>query len=362
MASQSSPPQLPQVVTDHLAKAKDACLAAVTNYNRPGTAFRTRTYTVLMVIAWTALFHAIFHRRGKKPWYVAEGGDPNERYQKIDGEPKHWELAEAIRRYHGGEDTPERKNLEFMVALRNKIEHRDHPELDPALYGECQAMLMNFEELLRKEFGDDQAISGQLALALQFTALRPEAQKAALHRLQSSAATDLLDFIRQFRAGLPQEVLESSSYSLRVFLVPKLANRAGTADLSVEFVPFDRNRPEEMEGLKKVAALIKDRHVPVASSGLMKPGEVVRKLAERLPFQVTMHTHTQAWRVYGVRPGTGAENPRNTRSQYCLYDDLSGSYGYTQVWVDYLRRKLSDPQEFERVTGAPPVETDRAVT
>ena len=311
MALQSSTAHLPQVVTDHLAKAKDACLAAVTNYNRPGTAFRTRTYTVLMVIAWTALFHAVFHRRGKKPWYVAEGDDPNVRYQKIDGEPKHWELAEAIRRYYGGEDTPARRNLEFMVALRNKIEHRDHPELDPAL--------------------------------------------------QSSAATDLLDFIRQFRAGLPQEVLESSSYSLRVFLVPKLANRAGTADLSVEFVPFDRSRPEEMEGLKKVAALIKEKHVPVASSGLMKPGEVVRKLAEGLPFQVTMHTHTQAWRVYGVRPGTDAEDPRDTRSQYCLYDDLSGSYGYTQAWVDYLRRKLSDPQEFERVTGAPPVETDRAV-
>ena len=33
-----------------------------------------------------------------------------------------------------------------LVALRNKIEHRDHPELDPALYGECQATLMNFEE------------------------------------------------------------------------------------------------------------------------------------------------------------------------------------------------------------------------
>ena len=55
MALQDSPPQLAQVVADHLAKAKDACLAAVTNYNRPGTAFRTRTYTVLMVIAWTAL-------------------------------------------------------------------------------------------------------------------------------------------------------------------------------------------------------------------------------------------------------------------------------------------------------------------
>ena len=361
MSPQGSTPPLPRVAADHLEKAKDACLAAVTNYNRPGIAFRTRTYTVLMVIAWTALFHAIFHRRGRKPWYVAEGTGHDVKYKSIDGEPKHWELTEAIRRYYGGENPPERRNLEFMVALRNRIEHRDHPELDPALYGECQAMLMNFEELLRKEFGNDHALSGQLALALQFTALRPDAQRAALRRLQASAATDLLDFIRQFQAGLPRDVLESSSYSLRAFLVPKLANRAESADLAVEFVRFDPNRPEEMEDLRKVAALIKDRHVPVASSGLMKPGEVVRKLAKGLPFRVTMHTHTQAWRVYGVRPATGAEDPRDTRSQYCLYDDLSGSYGYTQAWVDYLGRKLSDPQEFERVTGALPVSKDGAV-
>ena len=355
MTLPNSTPPLSQIAADHLAKAKDACLAAVTNYNRPGIAFRTRTYTVLMIIAWTALLHAIFHRRGRKPWYVAEGTGPNVKYQSIDGEPKHWELTEALRRYYRGNNPPERKNLEFMAALRNRIEHRDHPELDPALYGECQAMLMNFEDLLRKEFGDDHALSGQLALALQFTALRPDAQKAALRRLQASAATDLLDFIQQFRAGLPREVLESSSYSLRAFLVPKLANRAESADLAVEFVRFDPNRPDEMEDLRKVAALIKDRHVPVASSGLMKPGEVVQRLAGRLPFRVTMHTHTRAWKAYGVRPATGTDDPRDTQSQYCLYDDLSGSYGYTQAWVEYLRRKLSDPHEFERVTGAPPV-------
>ena len=129
MALQSSPPQLPQVVADHLAKAKDACLAAVTNCNKPGIAFRARTYTVLMIIAWTALFHAVFHRRGRKPWYVAEGTGPNVRYKSIDGEPKHWELTEALRRYYGGDNPPERKNLEFMVALRNRIEHRGHVAL-----------------------------------------------------------------------------------------------------------------------------------------------------------------------------------------------------------------------------------------
>ena len=311
-----------------------------------------------MVVACTALFHAIFHRRGKKPWYVESGSGTGVKYKEIDGDPWHWDLAECVRRYYGDDHPPQRKNLEFMVALRNKIEHRDHPELDPALYGECQAMLMNFEELLTRKFGKDQAISGQLAVALQFSILRPEAQEEALRRLQSSAATDLLDFIRQFRAGLPRDVVDDSSYSLRVFLVPKLANREGSADLAVEFVHHDPNRPEEMEGLRRVAALIKERHVPVASSGLMKPGEVVDLLAERLPFRVTMHTHIRAWKAYEVRPAPGAENPKETVSRFCLYDALSNSYGYTDAWVEHLCRKLGDTGEYERVTGVPAVQKD----
>lgn len=251
MSSTGDSSTLRQVVLDHVAKARAACVAAVENYNKPGRAFRTRTYAILMVVAWTALFHAIFHRRGQKPWYVESGTGSRVKYRKIDGEPLHWDLAECVRRYYLDDNPPQRANLEFMVRLRNKIEHRDHPELDPALYGECQAMLMNFEELLTAEFGEDYAISGQLAVALQFSILRPNAQEEALRRLQSSSANDLLDFIQQFRGGLPREVVESSSFSLRVFLVPKLANRENSADLAVEFVQYDPTRPEEMEGTEK---------------------------------------------------------------------------------------------------------------
>ena len=355
MSAPSPTPAPPPIAAVHLAKAKEACVAAVENYNRPGSTFRTRTYAILMTIAWTALFHAVFYRRGTKPWYVESGSGDDVKYKEVDGEPWHWDLAKCIRRYYGADNPPQRKNLEFMVALRNKIEHRDHPELDPALYGECQATLMNFEELVIKEWGEDQAISGQLAVALQFSTLRPEAQEEALRRLQASAATDLLEFIRQFRAGLPREVVESSSYSLRVFLVPRLANRSGSADLAVKFVSYDQTRPEEMARLRTVTALIKEKHVPVASSGLMKPGEAVRILNERLPFRVTMHTHIRAWKFYEVRPASDSEKPEVTCSQYCLYDTLSGSYGYTQAWIDHLSTKLSDPEEFERVAGSPPV-------
>lgn len=349
---------LPQVVADHLAKAREACVAAVENYNKPGRAFRTRTYAILMVVAWTALFHAIFHRRGEKPWYVESGAGSRIKYKKIDGEPSHWDLAECVRRYYLGDNPPQRANLEFMVRLRNKIEHRDHPELDPVLYGECQAMLMNFEEVLTHEFGEHHAVSGQLAVALQFSISRPNAQEESLRRLQSSNATDLLDFIRQFRGDLPREVMESSSFSLRVFLVPKLENREDSADIAVEFVRYDPACPEDMADLRKVVALIKDKHVPVASSGLMRPSEVVEKLEECLPFQVTMHTHTRAWKAYKVRPRTDSTRPQETDSQYCLYDVLSKSYGYTDAWVMYLCEKLSDSREYERVTGVKAVLKD----
>ena len=87
MSSPRPKPEHSQVVADHLAKAMEACIAAVTNYNRPDAAFRTRTYTILMIVAWTAMFHAIFHRRGKKPWYVADDSGPVVKYQEIDGEP-----------------------------------------------------------------------------------------------------------------------------------------------------------------------------------------------------------------------------------------------------------------------------------
>ena len=242
-------PRIAQVVRQHLEKARSSALAAVENYNKPGVAFRTRTYTVLMVIAWTALFHAVFYRRKVKPWYVRSGTGKGTRYAYVEGEPKHWELSECLNQYWSDKNPPERQNLEFVLRLRHKIEHRDHPELDPALYGECQAMLMNFEDLLTDEFGADFALAEDLGIALQFSALRPRQQEEALRRLEASAAGDVLDFVQTFRAGLPPEVLESSKFSLKVFLVPKLANRESACDLAVEFVPFDADKPDEMAAM-----------------------------------------------------------------------------------------------------------------
>src|SRR5690242_225402 len=97
------PRVLSQVVRDNLDKSRQSAIASVEVYNRPGPRFRTAQFIILIVVAWTALFHAIFYRKRIKPWYKRknERGTRGARYLRIDGDPKHWDLSECVKEYYG---------------------------------------------------------------------------------------------------------------------------------------------------------------------------------------------------------------------------------------------------------------------
>ena len=76
-------PRLSVEAAANLHKAREAAVLAVETYNRPGTAFRSAAYIVLMIIAWTALFHAIFGKRKVRPYYRKKG---SRRFERIDGD------------------------------------------------------------------------------------------------------------------------------------------------------------------------------------------------------------------------------------------------------------------------------------
>ncbi|MGV2336843.1 MAG UNVERIFIED_CONTAM: DUF3644 domain-containing protein [Planctomycetaceae bacterium] len=59
--------------------------------------FRSGGFIVLMCIAWTSLFHAIFLRDRKKPFHKTQKG----RYIKIDGDFKAWELSHCLDEHFG---------------------------------------------------------------------------------------------------------------------------------------------------------------------------------------------------------------------------------------------------------------------
>jgi hypothetical protein len=350
------PKGLPQTVRDNLEKCRFAAIAAVEAYNRPGLRFRTAHFLVMIIIAWTALFHAIFYKHGKNPWYRKKTGGVGKgvRYVKIDGEPKHWDLAECLKQLYGGNNPPERKNLEFLLGLRNKIEHRHLPELDASLYGECQAALLNLETLIVKEFGERYALSEQLAVSLQFSHIIPTEKKKAARILASNAAKTVKDYIEKFRGGLPATVLNSQKYSFNVFLIPKVVNRQSAADVSVEFIHVDEASKDELERLEKLNILIREKRIPIANLDLFKPSQVIQELEPRIPYHINMASHTAAWKHYKVRPAYGERNPERTRAEYCVYDAVHGDYLYTRAWIERLAEDMSEAEQFIKITGSEP--------
>jgi Protein of unknown function (DUF3644) len=346
--------RLTRPARSHLEKARAAAISAVEVYNKPGSQFRTPHYLVLMTIAWTALFHAIFRSRGQRPWYRKRVGNTF-RYIRIDGDFKHWELEECCNQFWGEKNPPERDNLRFLIGLRNKIEHRALPQLDPSIYGECQALLLNFEKLLSAEFGKKYALAESLAVSLQFSLVAPTQRAKALKALAASEARSIVQYVEKFRTGLPSNTLESSAYSFSVFLLPKTVNRASAADISVEFVPYDPADPHQADQLQKVTAIIKEKQVPVGLKGYKKPGEIVAALKSRVPFKITTDTHTRSWKYYEVRPAFPNPNPEKTKPQYCVYDELGGMYGYTEAWIDLLVEALSNPDKYREITGRDPI-------
>lgn len=349
------PKGLSQVVRDNIEKCQQATIAAVEAYNRPGPRFRTAQFMVLIVIAWTALFHAIFYKRGEKPWFRKKGKrGKGVRYIKIDGDPKHWDLAECVKEYYGATSPAQRRNLEFLIGLRNKIEHRHLPHLDATLYGECQASLMNLEALLVSEFGPRFALAEQLGIALQFSQIMPDARAKAIKSAIKAAAAPVTTYIESFRGGLSASILDSMSYSFSVYLVPRVANREKAADAAVTFVRVDEASPEELARLQKLNVLIRETRIPIANLDLHKPGDVVDRVAAELPYEFNLHHHTCAWRHFKVRPAGNATKKDRTDQRYCIYDLAHGDYLFTDAWIAKLSDDLIDPARFQAVTGQAP--------
>jgi hypothetical protein len=342
---------LPRQVKAALQKARDSALLAVEVYNKPAVAFKSGGYITLMVIAWTSLLHAIFFRRKTKPYYKGE----NRRFIRLDGDLKHWELDECLRQYYGADVmNPVRKNLEFFIPLRNKIEHRSMPELDAGIFGECQAMLLNFDEMMEREFGVKYCLRESLSFSLQ---LFPSAENLIEAVKKNPSSKPVMEFIQQFRSTISPEVSASGKFSFKAFLI-QVANHRTEHALPIQFVRYDKLSDEEKKQLGHLVTMVKFKEMPVVNPDLIRPGEVVKKVqaglgnpkVDRGGRQVdrfNLDTHARCWRRYKVRPVKGAPDPRATDWKYCVFDKMHGDYGYTQAWVDLLVERLKDAKEFD---------------
>lgn len=136
-------------------------------------------------------------------------------------------------------------------------------------------------------------------------------------------------------------------YSFRAFLIPKIGNHAKSADIAIEFISYDPANPEEMEKYEKQVAFIREKQVQVANQGKLKPKAVVTKVREKTGIGFTINQHTNAWKLYKIRSRTRI--PQGCKPEYCQFDDAFKDFIYTEEWVDFLCKKVSNPEEFERI-------------
>lgn len=330
-----------------LDKAKESCLLAVDVYNKPKTSFRSGAFIVLMSIAWTSLFHAIFQTKGIKYYYRKKD---SRYYQKIDGEPRAWELGKCVEEYcedKGEEYDAIKDNINLFIPLRNRIEHRFMPELDDFIFGECQSSLHNFEQILTEEFGEKHSINESLVYSLQFS----KKQKKNKH---SKDFEQIKDQIIEYRTNLPDKIFSDPKYCFKAALIQ--VNNPNRADCAIKFVHSDDLNDKEREQIENVTGIVKVKYTPIADLGNLKSGEVAKEVQKELSkkygmeikFNAANH-HNKCCLEYKIRPKIGSKHKERTNKDFCAYNEVFDGYTYSPKWVKYLIENLSDKNEFLRL-------------
>ena len=137
-----------------LKKSQEAALTAVKVFNDPLIYFKSETYVVLMVIAWTYLLHA-FYRSIKVDYRYYNEGSLRKKFDRTKhGAYKFWELERCLNDTKCPVEKGAMVNLKFLIGLRHEIEHQMTSNLDNYLSGRYQACAVNYNDCIKKLFGD----------------------------------------------------------------------------------------------------------------------------------------------------------------------------------------------------------------
>ena len=308
----------PSVKTELLRKSREAALNAVQTFNNPLTAFKTETFIVLMIIAWTYLLHAHYHRAGVEYRYYEKGAKRRKFVRMTSGAFKYWELKECLKCDACPLDQPTRLNLEFLIGLRNEIEHHGSSGVDERFSGRYLACCLNYERHICSLFGSQHSLGPQAAFTLQFRDIEtPTSSSETVASLPSNVAK----YIREFDAELSSEERNSPNFRRRFLFVPVITSKRAQADEVVEFVPAASELGKEIND-KYRQVLLKEVERPKHL-----PGEVVKLMhGEGYP-RLNMHHHTEFWKKQdGKNPGKG----------YGV--QIAQTWYWYDRWVDEVRK------------------------
>lgn len=297
-----------------VAQSQDAALAAVQVFNNPLVRFKSETFIVLVNIAWTYLLHAYYRRSGVEYRYY-RGSGRGRRYERTaDGSFRYWDLRKCLVAPECPLDNETKKNLLFLIGLRDEITHHMSPVLDQFVSARYQACCLNYNRSLKQLFGDQHGIDQHLSYSIQFAAISRE-QLAAPS--QADLPASVRSYIARFDSDLTEDELNSERFAFRMLFVPKLVGKPGQADEVIEFL-----RPDS-----EVAQAVNREYVAFKEVERPKflPKQVVQRMRDEGFPRFNMHHHTQLWKAMDAkREGRG------------LGVSIAGAWYWYEPWVELV--------------------------
>jgi hypothetical protein len=344
----------------HMVEAsKREALEAVSHYNRPLADRGLEGFFMHMHTAWLYLLQAEFHQAGTDMRYRSTKGHLN----KVDGEPKRWDLARCARERWPNPNNPVRANVDLTVRIRNKVEHRWTERVSLLVAGRAQALVSNYEDELVTHFGEAQSLGGSLRFPVFVGALSRDGA-VRLAKEQARVGKGLRRLISDFEAGLNTETIEDPRYELRVHLIERVSPKFD-ADLAIEFIRDDALTDQQRDVLRELGregkVVVRDVMRPVVLPDWLLPKPAAERVNARLPFEFNVSHFTTSWKKLGIRPASVDTNPKRTKADYCVYDTPNRNYVYSDAYVEYLVRKLDTEAMWRDFFGKPPTRKITAI-
>jgi len=284
------------IKSELIAKARESMLCAVQIFNNPNMLFKSESFVVLAVIAWTYLMHAYYRGLKIDYRYYSKSGKRKSYEKTKNGAYKYWELERCLNNSVCPLDKITKENLKFLIGLRHEIEHQMTTRIDDYLSARFQACCLNFNQYIKQLFGPEMGIDKYLSISLQFSSIsEPEVKQLQQY---SDLPKNISSYIKNFDDSITEEEFSDQRYAYRVLYIPKTVNRKGQADKVIEFVPADS---PEAKGLNKEYQLIKEKEKPKFTAG-----EIVKKMQGKGFTKFRMYHFVQLWKsMDGKNPTKG---------------------------------------------------------
>jgi hypothetical protein len=283
------------VATHLISQSQDAALTGVQVFNNPLIKFKSETFIVLMNIAWTYLLHAHYRRAGVEYRFYRRQGKRRHFERTDDGSFKYWDLAKCLAVRECPLDNATKKNLLFLLGLRNEITHHMAPALDHFVSARYQACCLNYNRYLKECFGERYGIDQYLGYSLQFQSISRDQLAAPT---EADLPANVRSFIARFDSELTVDELNSDRFAFRMLFVPKLVGKPGQADEVIEFLKPDL---EIAQSVNRDYVAYKEVERPK-----YLPGQIVKMMRDRDYPGFSMHWHTELWKSLDAKnPGKG---------------------------------------------------------